>query len=128
MLFQILELEKENKRLSLKVDQLQESYQKQTHRLIDLEQEHNKCSHEAIKLQNVIETLRTSSQRQQNELQQEKQQLSEIIETLRERNKKSEHARIRDIENENKKLMEEFQVCILLTHDSVCFSKLLYAV
>ncbi|XP_043226429.1 girdin-like [Amphibalanus amphitrite] len=97
----ILELEKENKRLSLKVEQLQKSSQEEVARAEQLEQERCQGEQQTKRLQQVIETVRENSDRQQAELQREKQQLQELVETLRVRQQQTRDTRLLQVEQEN---------------------------
>ncbi|XP_076028597.1 protein girdin isoform X5 [Oratosquilla oratoria] len=111
----VLELEKENKRLSFKVNRqhvgtqvshLQEHVQKDKTRLLEVQGDVESKQQEAKRLHNTLEAVKTNSERQVNELQQENTQLHELIESLRERQKKTTDARLVDVENENKKIMD----------------------
>ncbi|XP_071537129.1 uncharacterized protein Girdin isoform X2 [Panulirus ornatus] len=102
----LLELEKENKRLSLKVNQLQEVSQKERTHLLEAQEESEQRYQETQRLHQTINTVKTNSQRQIDELQQENTQLVELIESLRERQKKTTDTRLLDVETENKKLTD----------------------
>ncbi|KAG7164113.1 Girdin-like 1 [Homarus americanus] len=102
----LLELEKENKRLSLKVNQLQEIGQKERVHLLESQEESEQRHQETQRLHQTINTVKTNSQRQIDELQQENTQLLELIESLRERQKKTTDTRLLDVETENKQLTD----------------------
>uniref|UniRef100_T1JB57 HOOK N-terminal domain-containing protein n=1 Tax=Strigamia maritima TaxID=126957 RepID=T1JB57_STRMM len=105
----ILELDKENKRLSLKVNQLQDVNAREMQRCLDVEQRNEELVRNATNLQEMVDTVKMSSDRQQLELTRDKEQLLELVETLRQRNQKSQDARMKDIEAENKRLVENAQ-------------------
>ncbi|XP_068240760.1 girdin isoform X2 [Palaemon carinicauda] len=102
----LLELEKENKRLSIKVTHLQESSKKERSHVLEAQGESEQRHLEIQRLHQTINTIKTNSQRQIDELQQENSQLLELIETLRERQKKTTDTRLIDVESENKKLSD----------------------
>nr|XP_045601739.1 girdin-like isoform X2 [Procambarus clarkii] len=102
----LLELEKENKRLSLKVNQLQEVSQKERAHLLESQEESEQRHQETQRLHQTLNTIKTNSQRQIDELQHENTQLLELIESLRERQKKTTDTRLLDVETENKKLTD----------------------
>ncbi|XP_023727348.1 girdin isoform X2 [Cryptotermes secundus] len=74
----ILELEKDRKKLSLKVDQLQENCQRLTQQNNELEQLFKDALTENRKLQDSIEVLRLNSDKQHQELQADKAQIEEL--------------------------------------------------
>ncbi|XP_033632076.1 girdin-like isoform X2 [Asterias rubens] len=105
----ILEIEKENNRLSRKVEMLQQASNTDIQNSLELEQEINKLKREKQQLDETINTVRENAERQSKEWSMEKGQLEETVEKLRERNKKDIDQRVKDVEKENKKLVEEMQ-------------------
>ncbi|KAK4289461.1 hypothetical protein Pmani_037569 [Petrolisthes manimaculis] len=97
----LLELEKENKRLSLK-----ELGQKDKSLLLESLEESERRHQDTQRLHQTINTVKTNSQRHIDELQQENTHLLDLIESLRERQKKSTDTRLLDTETENKKLTD----------------------
>lgn len=121
----------------MKVENLLDSNSKETQRCLEVEQQRDEIKRETAKLQDVLDMVRVSSERQQLELQvrlffditsnlvilliltetcalwiyikREKSQLIDLVNTLRERNEKSSDARLKDIESENRKLIENNQ-------------------
>ena len=136
--FQILELERENKRLSLKVEQLQEAQQKESSRCVDLESQLHEVQDETKRLKETLEMVKEHGNRQIQELQvcfllifpfslekrflncciaeimsiffqREKQGLEELVEKLRDRETQSTDARIHKIDEDNCRLQESVQ-------------------
>ncbi|XP_064623773.1 girdin-like isoform X2 [Lineus longissimus] len=101
-----LELEKENNRLAKKVEKLQTSMSKDSSRVIELEHATEEVFREKDQLQQTIEVIKASAERQVKELETENAQLMQTVETLRERNEKTQDIRFKDIEKENKRLHE----------------------
>ncbi|KAK3861622.1 hypothetical protein Pcinc_032435, partial [Petrolisthes cinctipes] len=113
----LLELEKENKRLSLKVTSLQELGQKDKSLLLESLEESERKHQETQRLHQTINTVKTNSQRHIDELQQENTHLLDLIESLRERQKKTTDTRLLDVETENKKLTDvNFQLQSQVSH------------
>ncbi|XP_033125963.1 girdin-like [Anneissia japonica] len=102
-------LEKENERLCRKVEKLQAASSSEMQNFLELETENSNLKKEKGQLEEAMQTAKEMSERQLKEQELENEQLTQTIETLRERNQKNVDHRIRDIENENRKLHEEMK-------------------
>ncbi|XP_071962737.1 uncharacterized protein [Antedon mediterranea] len=102
-------LQKENERLCQKIEKLQVASSSEMQNFFDLETENGNLKKEKGQLEEMMQTEKEMSERQVKELENENEQLTHTIDTLRERNQKNVDHRIRDIENENRKLHEEMK-------------------
>ncbi|XP_041353536.1 girdin-like isoform X2 [Gigantopelta aegis] len=105
-----LELEKENQRLSKKVEKLQETNSTTSQKCLELEQNVQELMKEKEKIVQTLEMVKENSDRQVRELERENEHLAQNIEVIRERNEKSNDARTKDLEKENKQLHETISV------------------
>ncbi|XP_076815424.1 girdin-like isoform X2 [Clavelina lepadiformis] len=102
----MVELEKENQRLSNKVQQLQQHINKEKQSVLDFEQLSNELAVERQRLETTLETSRATSERRIQEMEEESSQLNKTINSLRERAKIGGDAKVKAIEKENKVLSE----------------------
>ncbi|CAL1530395.1 unnamed protein product [Lymnaea stagnalis] len=101
-----LEMEKENKRLSNKIEKLQTSMIESSERVIKMENDLTASKDEREKLLKVLETVKENCERQVRELERENEQLSQALCKLQERSEQTSDVKVKDLERENKRLHE----------------------
>ncbi|RXM34000.1 Girdin [Acipenser ruthenus] len=102
-------LEKENLRLSKKLEKLENEMSIEKQSLRNIENLSNDLMKEKAQLEKTIETLGENSERQVKVLEQENEHLNQTISSLRQRSQISAEARVKDIEKENKILHESIK-------------------
>ena len=102
----MLELEKENIRLSQKVDKLLTDVAEKEKRTTELETTLRDISRMKNSLEETVDTLRENGERHVRELEREIEQLTQTVVTVRERSEQTNDDRVLDLERENKKLSE----------------------
>jgi len=100
----VLELEKENSRLSQKVDKLLTDVAEKEKKTTELETTIHDLSRTRISLEETVDTLRENGERQVRELEREIERLTETVVAVRERSEQTNDDRILDLEQENSKL------------------------
>jgi len=103
----MLELEKENSRLSQKVDKLLSDVAEREKRTTELETVVHDLSRMKNSLEETVDTLRENGERQVRELEREIEQLTRTVVTVRERSEQTNDDRILDLERENNRLSEK---------------------
>ncbi|XP_060773132.1 LOW QUALITY PROTEIN: girdin-like [Neoarius graeffei] len=105
----LLKAEKENLRLSQKLEQLENEAQSDRESLRSAESLSSDLMKEKAQLQKTLETLRENSERQVKGLEQENEHLNQTITSLRQRSQVGAEARVKDIEKENRVLHESIK-------------------
>ncbi|BFZ12289.1 hypothetical protein BsWGS_15328 [Bradybaena similaris] len=101
-----LELEKENQRLAKKVEKLQSSSCEASSQLVHVESELSAAREEKERLLQTVESLREKSEQQVEALEKENEQLSQALHQIRERIEKTSDLKVKDLEKENRRLLE----------------------
>ncbi|GFR67510.1 girdin-like isoform X5, partial [Elysia marginata] len=101
-----LEMEKENQRLSKKVEKLQASACESSEQAVRAESELASAREEKARLAKALDAVKDNTERQVLGLEKENEQLSQALNNIRERSEKTNDARVKDLERENKRLHE----------------------
>ncbi|XP_053400629.1 girdin-like isoform X3 [Mercenaria mercenaria] len=99
-----LQLEKENQRLSKKMEKMQQENKEVLQKCYDFEEKSRELSREKEQFVQTLEYTKESAERQIRDLEQQNEDLSQTMEVIRTRNEQTNDTKLKDLERENKRL------------------------